>query len=115
VCAEANASPISGGSVEMDRFLQEYRREFGIEPDGFALGQYDGVMAVLDAAAKGARNAADVARALSAGTFKGIAMTYRSDGAGNMAHSAVIMCFDGQSRVPKIVKRYDNLTGVLSN
>jgi branched-chain amino acid transport system substrate-binding protein len=32
-----------------------------------------------------------------------------------MAHSAVIVCFDGKSRVPKIAKRYDNITGVLSN
>ena len=40
-------------------------------------------------------------------------MTYKSDGTGNMAHSAVIMCYDGTSRVPRIVKRYDNVTGVL--
>jgi branched-chain amino acid transport system substrate-binding protein len=34
-------------------------------------------------------------------------MTYKSDGSGNMAHSAVIVCFDGTSRVPKVVKHYD--------
>jgi len=28
-----------------------------------------------------------------------------------MAHSAVIVCYDGTSRVPKIVKRYDDLPG----
>lgn len=115
VCAEANASPISGGSPEMDRFVRQYREEFGAEPDGFALGQYDGVMMLLDAVARGARTAEDVRRALSAGRHEGLAMTYRSDGAGNMAHSAVIMCYDGKSRVPKIAKRYDNITGVLSN
>jgi branched-chain amino acid transport system substrate-binding protein len=115
VCAEANASPISGGSPEMQRFLDQYRKEFNAEPDGFALGQYDGLMMVLDAAAKGARTAADITQALGKNTYQGLAMNYRSDGKGNMAHSAVIMCFDGQSRVPKVAKRYDNITGVLAN
>jgi len=36
-------------------------------------------------------------------------MTYKSDGRGNMAHSAVILCYDGASRVPKIVQSYDNI------
>jgi branched-chain amino acid transport system substrate-binding protein len=115
VCAETNASPISGGSPEMERFVKRYREEFSAEPDGFALGQYDGVMMLLDAVARGARTAEDVRRALSAGRYDGLAMSYRSDGTGNMAHSAVIVCFDGKSRVPKIAKRYDNITGVLSN
>jgi len=115
VCAESNASPVSGGSPAMDRFVKQYREEFNSEPDGFALGQYDGVMMVLDAVAKGARSAEDVRRALSTGRYEGLAMTYRSDGSGNMAHSAVIVCFDGKSRVPQIAKRYDNITGVLSN
>jgi branched-chain amino acid transport system substrate-binding protein len=115
VCAETNASPISGGSPAMDRFVQQYRQEFGAEPDGFALGQYDGVMMLLDAVARGARTAEDVQRNLSASRYEGLAMAYRSDGTGNMAHSAVIVCYDGKSRVPKIAKRYDNITGVLSN
>jgi branched-chain amino acid transport system substrate-binding protein len=34
-------------------------------------------------------------------------MTYKSDGHGNMAHSAVIVCFDGTSRVPAVVRHYD--------
>jgi branched-chain amino acid transport system substrate-binding protein len=115
VCAESNASPVSGGSPAMDRFVKQYREEFNAEPDGFALGQYDGVMMVLDAVAKGARTAEDVRRMLSASRYEGLAMAYRSDGTGNMAHSAVIVCFDGKSRVPKVAKRYDNITGVLSN
>ncbi len=115
VCAEANASPVSGGSPGIERFVQQYRQEFGMEPDGFALGQYDGIMMVLDAIAKGARTAEDVRRALSTMRYEGLAMSYRSDGTGNMAHSAVIMCFDGSSRTPRIVKRYDNITGALSN
>jgi branched-chain amino acid transport system substrate-binding protein len=34
-------------------------------------------------------------------------MTYKSDGHGNMAHSAVIVCYDGASPIPKIVRHYD--------
>ncbi|HEX6978226.1 MAG TPA: ABC transporter substrate-binding protein [Alphaproteobacteria bacterium] len=114
VCAEANASPVSGGTPEMERFLQQYRETFGVEPDGFALGQYDGTMMVLEAVSKGARTPAEVARALAGMRYDGVAMTYKSDGRGNMAHSAVIMCFDGRTRVPKVVKRYDNITGALT-
>lgn len=112
VCAETNASPVSGGSAEADRFLEQYRREFNGEPDGFALAQYDGVMMVLDAVAKGATNAGEVTQALSRGSHAGVAMTYRSDGKGNMAHSAVIVCYDGKTRVPKIAKRYDEVLAV---
>ena len=115
VCAETNASPVSGGSPGMDRFLAQYRAEFKTEPDGYALGQYDGVMMMLDAVAKGAKTPADVTKALATGSYRGLAMTYKSDGKGNMAHSAIIVCYDGSSRTPKIVKRYDDLDGTLSH
>jgi branched-chain amino acid transport system substrate-binding protein len=115
VCAETSASPVSGGSPELDGFLAAYRKEFNADPDGFALGQYDAVAMVLAAAAKGAKTAADVQKALATTTYKGLAMTYKSDGKGNMAHSAMIICYDGTSHIPKIVKRYENITGVLSN
>jgi branched-chain amino acid transport system substrate-binding protein len=113
VCAESGSSPISGGDPATDAFLKQYRQEYNTEPDAFALGQYDGTMMVLDALAKGAANAEAVAKALASSTYKGVAMTYKSDGHGNMAHSAVILCYDGQTRLPKIVKRYDNIDGVL--
>lgn len=115
VCAEANASPVSGGSPELDRFLADYRATFGGEPDGFALAQYDAVRMAFAAVESGARGASEVAAALSRMTYVGVAMRYRSDGRGNMAHSAVIMCYDGTSRVPRIVKRYENLTGTPAN
>ena len=38
-------------------------------------------------------------------------MRYRSDGKGNMAHDAVIICYDGSDRTPNIVKRYENVSG----
>jgi branched-chain amino acid transport system substrate-binding protein len=113
VCAETNAAPVAGGSPEMERFLKLYRETFGSEPDGWAAGQYDGVMMVLEAAAKGAASASEITEALSKTTYRGVAQTYRSDGKGNMAHSAVIMCYDGNSRTPRVVKTYENLTGVL--
>src|SRR5258708_1738833 len=114
VCTETNAAPIAGGSPEMERFLARYREAFGSEPDGYALGQYDGVMMVLEAAAHGTGSAAEITEALSRTTYRGLAQTYRSDGKGNMAHGAIIMCYDGNSRVPRVVKSYENLTGVLN-
>jgi branched-chain amino acid transport system substrate-binding protein len=113
VCAEANASPVSADTPEMQSFLKEYRDAFNSEPDGFAVGQYDAVMMALDAVARGARTPTDVQQRLASATYKGLAMTYKSDGKGNMAHSAVIICYDGKSRVPRVAKRYDNITGVL--
>jgi branched-chain amino acid transport system substrate-binding protein len=113
VCAETAASPISGGSPEMEAFTKAYRAAFNTEPDAFALGQYDGTRMVLEALKAGARTPDTVRQALADGTHKGLAMTYRSDGKGNMAHSAVIVCYDGNNRVPVIVKRYDNVTGVV--
>jgi branched-chain amino acid transport system substrate-binding protein len=113
VCAESGSSPISGGTPALDGFLARYRKAYDGEPDAFALGQYDGTMMVLDAIAKGARTGEAVAHALATSTYRGVAMTYKSDGHGNMAHSAVILCYDGRTRLPKIVKRYDNIDGVL--
>ena len=40
-------------------------------------------------------------------------MTYKSDGKGNMAHDALIVCYDGKSRVPQIIKQYSNIDGIL--
>ena len=39
----------------------------------------------------------------------GVAMRYKSDGTGDMAHSAIIVCYDGTSRLPKIVRRYEDV------
>nr|WP_295835985.1 ABC transporter substrate-binding protein [uncultured Azospirillum sp.] len=110
VCAETAASPISGDTSEVKAFTDAYRTAFGKEPDAFALGQYDGMTMVLEAVKAGARTPDAIRKALSTETFKGLAMTYKSDGKGNMAHSAVIVCYDGTSHVPKLVKRYDDPT-----
>lgn len=113
VCGEANAAPIAGETAEMRTFTKLFRDEFATEPDGFALAQYDAVQMLLEAVGKGAKTHADIQKALGTMTYKGLAMTYKSDGKGNMAHSGVIVCYDGKSRIPKIAKRYENVTGVL--
>lgn len=107
VCAESAASPISVETPAMAAFVDAYRAAFKTEPDAFALGQYDGVKMALAAVAKGARTPDAVREALSTQTYDGLAMAYRSDGKGNMAHSALIVCYDGETRTPKVVKRYD--------
>jgi branched-chain amino acid transport system substrate-binding protein len=107
VCAETNASPLAGGSADMANFLAQYRAEFKTEPDGFAVGQYDATSMVINAALKGAKTPEDMRKALSTNSYKGLAMTYKADAKGNMANSAVIICYDDKSRTPKIAKRYD--------
>ena len=112
VCAETGSSPISGGDPDIDAFAKRYADRFGTLPDAFALHQYDAVRMFLDAVAKGAGDTEAVRTALSTESYDGLAMTYQSDGNGNMAHDAVIICYDGTSRTPQIVKRYENLSGV---
>ncbi|MGE0716258.1 MAG: ABC transporter substrate-binding protein [Alphaproteobacteria bacterium] len=106
VCAESGSSPISEERPEIRRWVADYRALFQIEPDAFALAQHDGVAMVLSAVATGAATPAAVRDALATGSHEGLAMTYRSDGAGNMAHDAVVICYDGRDRIPRIVKRY---------
>ena len=107
ICAETGSSPISAETPEMKNFLDRYKTAFNAEPDSFGLGQYDATMMVMDAVAHGAGDAAGVTKALSNTSYPGLAMTYKSDGHGNMAHSAVIICFDGKTRIPAVVRHYD--------
>jgi len=109
VCAESASSPISGGSAALQKFVAEYRQTFNSEPDAYALAQYDGTEMMLAAVKSGAATPEAVRQALSTMSYDGLAMTYKSDGHGNMAHSAVILCYDGASRVPKVIQTYDNI------
>lgn len=106
-CAETASSPMSGETPEMRQFVDAFKAAFHQDPDGFALGQYDGTMMALHAIANGADTPEKVTKALSTTSYKGLAMTYRSNGYGDMAHSSVIICFDGKSRIPQVVKHYD--------
>jgi len=113
VCAESGSSPVSEDWLGIRNFVDAYHRAYHREPDAFALGQYDGVKMILAAVESGAQTAAEIRTYLQTERHTGLAMTYKSDGTGNMAHSAVIICYDGTSRVPQIAKWYENLTGVL--
>lgn len=113
VCAESGSSPVSEDWLGVRNFVDAYRRAYDREPDAFALGQYDGVKMILAAVEAGAQTAGEIRNHLQTARHTGLAMTYKSDGKGNMAHSAVIICYDGADHVPQIVKRYENLTGVL--
>jgi branched-chain amino acid transport system substrate-binding protein len=62
---------------------------------------------VLHAVANGATDAAAVVHALATTRYQGLAMPYQSDGRGDMAHSAIIVCYDGTSRTPRVVQHYD--------
>lgn len=106
VCAETASSPISETSPAMTAFTAAFRTEFGAEPDAFALADYDAVRMVLSLRRKGIKTGPAMREALATTSYQGLAMSYRSDGKGNMAHNAVIVCYDGTSRVPRIVKRY---------
>jgi branched-chain amino acid transport system substrate-binding protein len=106
VCAETASSPISGGSPAMQRFTENYRREFGSDPDAFAVAQYDATMMLIAALLSGAKDGESVRAYLATHPYDGLAMAYHADAAGNMAHDAQIVCFDGKSRVPSIVERY---------
>jgi branched-chain amino acid transport system substrate-binding protein len=100
VCAETASAPAADPALA--NFAKRYRDRFAAEPDAFALAAYDAVRAVLRTWLSGK----SVSEALASGPIKGLAMTYESDGKGNMAHDAIIVCYDGASRTPKIAKRY---------
>jgi branched-chain amino acid transport system substrate-binding protein len=110
VCAETAASPISATSGPMKAFLDSYRAAYGSEPDAFAAAQFDAVgmlgkiMAELQSA--GRISGAAVRERLASDSYQGVVTTYRSDGKGNMAHEAEIVCYDGSDRTPKPAARY---------
>jgi branched-chain amino acid transport system substrate-binding protein len=106
VCAETPSAPEARATPEMKTWADAYKQRFGIEPDGLALGQYDSVMMALKLISEGAKTAEDLGAALQKATYKGVAMTYKSNGHGDMAHDADIVCWDGKSRVPGIAAHY---------
>ncbi len=106
-CAETSASPESRETPQMADFVKSYEAAYHATPDGFALAQFDAANMLLIAAAEGARTPAALTAALSTQRYPGLAMTYYSDGTGNMAHSSVIVCYDGKSRVPNVAWHFD--------
>ena len=111
VCAETAASPISATSGPMRAFLESYRATYNSEPDAFAAAQFDavGMLGQVIGELRRANQPATpkaVRDKLASDTYHGVVTTYRSDGKGNMAHEAEIVCFDGTSRVPRPAARY---------
>lgn len=114
VCSETAAMPASSmNDPRMKAFVEAYRAEYKADPDAFAVAEYDAVSMLAAAIAEIARaDGADkvsgeaVRTRLSAMRHRGLATEYRSDGRGNMVHTAIIVCYDGISRVPPIAQRY---------
>jgi branched-chain amino acid transport system substrate-binding protein len=111
VCAETAASPVAAATPAMQEFLTSYRAAYHSDPDAFAAAQYDAVRMLGDVIA-GLRHEgtavtpARVREKLATTRYEGVVTTYRSDGKGDMAHEAEIVCFDGKDRVPRPVERY---------
>lgn len=108
VCGETPSAPeAAGGSPKIQEWADRYRKRFGVEPDGLALAQYDGVaMAIHLVATQGVSTAEDMRKALSEATYEGVAKTYKSEGNGDMAHDADVVCYDGKSRIPYVARHY---------
>lgn len=113
VCADTPSAPETRATPGIKAWADAYQKRFGIEPDGLALGQYDGVMMALTLIAKGADTPEKLRAALQKTTYKGVAMTYKSNGHGDLAHNAEIVCWDGTSRIPKIAAHYSGAQMVL--
>lgn len=111
VCAESASWLEKGANAATDRFLNDYTAKYGSMPDAYAIQQYDGLMMALTAVKDGAKTPADVQKYMSTHDYQGVGMSYKSDGKGNLAHSAVVVCYDGSSLSPKLVKRYENIAG----
>jgi branched-chain amino acid transport system substrate-binding protein len=111
VCGESASWLEKGVNPATDRFINDYASKYGAMPDAYAIQQYDGLMMALSAVKSGARTPADVQKYMSTSEYQGVGMSYKSDGKGNLAHSVVIVCYDGSSRTPKLMKRYNDIAG----
>jgi branched-chain amino acid transport system substrate-binding protein len=111
VCAETAASPVAAATPAMQQFLAAYRTAYNSDPDAYAAAQYDAVRMLAGVIAGLRRDGATVTPAavrekLATSRYQGVAATYWSDGKGDMAHDAEIVCFNGADRVPRPVARY---------
>jgi branched-chain amino acid transport system substrate-binding protein len=106
ICAETPSVPEARATPEMKTWADAYKAKFGLEPDGLALGQYDAVMMALALIAGGADTPEKLMAGFHSTTYKGVAMTYKSNGKGDMAHDADIVCWNGTSRIPGVAAHY---------
>lgn len=111
VCAETAASPVSGTTPAMRDFLAAYRAAYKSDPDAFAAAQFDAVHmlghVIVGLLKEGAAaTPAKVRERLATTRWQGVVTTYWSDGKGDMAHEAEIVCFDGTDRIPRLAATY---------
>jgi len=107
VCGETPSAPEAGGTPKIEEWANRFRKRFGVEPDGLALAQYDGVAMAIDLIVKNNVTTAEEMRAaLDSGVYEGVAKTYKSNGNGDMAHDADVVCYDGSSRIPTVARHY---------
>lgn len=114
VCAETAAMPAAAtDNLDMRNFVGAYRSDYQGDPDAFAVGTYDAVRMlgaaiaeILQAGSIESVTGDSVRTRIAAMRWRGLATEYRSDGKGNMAHEALIVCYDGASRVPAITSKY---------
>ena len=107
VCAETSASPVSAmDGTDLASFRTRYRARFNIEPDAFALAQYNGMAMALTAVQSGVDSPKAMREYLAHQSYQGIESTYVSDGKGNMSRDSLIVCYDGSSRTPRIRHRF---------
>ena len=111
VCAETAASPVSGTSQPMRDFLAAYRATYNSDPDAFAAAQFDAVHMLGHVIGDLLREGISVSpmkvrERLATARWQGVVTTYWSDGKGDMAHEAEIVCFDGTDRVPRVAAKY---------
>lgn len=109
VCAETTPAPLYDDRSSVQEFRSAYVKEFSLEPDSYALSQYDGVMMLLDIIKNGAKTSEEIRAKLATSTYQGLGGEYKSDGTGNMVNWGLVVCYDGTSRTPKVVKRYDHV------
>jgi branched-chain amino acid transport system substrate-binding protein len=101
VCAETPSVPEARATPEMKAWADAYKAKFGLEPDGGAR-----VMMALTLIGAGADTPEKLIAAFHRTTYKGVAMTYKSNGKGDMSHNADIVCWNGTSRIPSQAAHY---------
>ena len=120
VCAETGTAPLADQRPDVQTFVTAYQKRFNRQPDAFALAQYDALQMLMQAlAATASENhlgnpsqsimmvRQQIQHFLTTSTFQGVGMPYVADTQGNMAHSGLIICYDGNSRLPVVAKRYE--------
>ena len=105
VCAETPSAPEARNTPAIKAWADAYealRRSAG-RSGARPVRRGEVAMTVI---AAGAHTPERSRAALNTVTYHGVAMTYKSNGHGDMAHDADIVCWDGSSRIPHIAAHY---------